>query len=65
VDKSGELKIAKQGVGIQQTKAVLQKRRNLNEAFEREKVAGKDVKWAGSRLLVRDNEREQYKEVTH
>ncbi|KAH3839003.1 hypothetical protein DPMN_112423 [Dreissena polymorpha] len=52
------------GIGIQQTKAVLNKRRQLNDVFNREKSAGKQVKWAGSRLMVRNNSSDQFREVT-
>ncbi|KAH3818234.1 hypothetical protein DPMN_119835 [Dreissena polymorpha] len=52
------------GIGIQQTKAVLNKGRQLNDVFNREKSAGKQVKWAGSRLMVRNNSSDQFREVT-
>ena len=35
--KSAELKALNLGVGVQQTKAVLQKRRDLNAVYERKK----------------------------
>lgn len=63
-DKSEKLKDLKQGVGVQQTKAVLQKRRDMNAVFEREKAAGRTVKWAGAKLLVRDGNVGNFREVT-
>ena len=62
--KSAELKDAHQGVGIQQTKSVLQKRRDLSAVFDREKAAGQSVKWAGSRLMVREGDEGEFHEVT-
>ena len=50
-DKSEALKTVKKGVGFQKTKAVLQKRRDMNEIFDREKDAGRQVKWARAKLL--------------
>lgn len=43
-DKSDKLKTAFQGVGVQQTKGVLQKRRDLSAAYDRGKAAGRTVK---------------------
>ena len=51
-------------VGVQQTKAVLQKRRDMNEIYEREKAAGKTLKWAGAKLLARDGNTGDFKEIT-
>ena len=62
--KSAELKDAHQGVGIQQTKSVLQKRRDLSAVFDREKAAGRSVKWAGSRLMVLEGDEGEFHEVT-
>ena len=42
-DKRDFLKTQNQGVGVQQTKAVLQKRKDLSAAFDREVAAGKTV----------------------
>ena len=39
-EKSAELKATNQGVSVQQTKSVLQKRRDLSAVFDREKAAG-------------------------
>ena len=63
-DKSDKLKDLNQGVGVQQTKAVLQKRRDMNAVFDREKAAGRQVKWAGAKLLVRDGNVGNFREVT-
>ena len=62
--KTDELKHIHQGVGIQQTKSVLQKRRDLSAVYDREKAAGRTVKWAGSRLMVRDGNEGDFHEVT-
>jgi DNA repair exonuclease SbcCD ATPase subunit len=59
-----ELRNAEQGVGIQQTKAVLQKRREMCAIVDRERAAGHQFKWAGSRLLVRNGDQGPYREVT-
>ena len=61
--KSAELKNINQGVGIQQTKSVLQKRKSLSAVFDREKAAGRTVKWAGARLMVRDGGVGEFREV--
>ena len=63
-DKTNELKALNQGVGIQQTKTVLQKRRDLSAVYDREKAAGRSVKWAGARLMVRDGDVGNFHEVT-
>ena len=62
-DKSEHLKTLNQGVGVQQTKAVLQKRRDLSAAYDREKAAGKTVKWAGAKLMVREGDAGNFYEV--
>lgn len=64
MEKVTELKASNQGVGVQQTKAVLQKRRDLNAVYEREKAAGNTLKWAGAKLLVRDRDGGNFREVT-
>ena len=63
-DKVNELKALNIGVGVQQTKAVLQKRRTLSAVYDREKAAGRNVKWAGARLMVRDGSIGNFHEVT-
>ena len=63
-EKSDKLKGLNQGVGVQQTKAVLNKRRDMNAIFDREKAAGRQVKWAGAKLLVRDGNVGKFREVT-
>ena len=35
----------------------------MSAAFEREKAAGRTVKWAGARLLVRDGNIGDFREV--
>ena len=62
--KNAELRNLHQGVGIQQIKNVLQKRRTLSAAYDREKAAGRTVKWAGSRLMVREGDEGEFHEVT-
>lgn len=62
-DKSEALKAVNQGVGVQQTKAVLQKRRDMQPVVDRERRAGKITKWAGSKLLVRE-QGGQFREVS-
>lgn len=62
-EKSIELKASNQGVGVQQTKSVLQKRRDLSAVFDREKAAGRSVKWADARLMVRDGSVGEFREV--
>lgn len=64
ITKSANLKALNLGVGVQQTKTVLQKRRDLNAVYEREKAAGKTLKWAGAKLLVRDGDTGNFREVT-
>ncbi|KAH3839541.1 hypothetical protein DPMN_112973 [Dreissena polymorpha] len=65
ITKTNDLKTTGLGIGIQQTKAVLQQRREKNALFNREKSAGKQVKRAGAKLLSRENGSSQFKEVTH
>ena len=57
------LKSIHQGVGVQQTKAVLNKRKNLSTAYDREKAAGKTVKWVGAKLMVREGNTGDFHEV--
>ena len=54
ITKSAALRDDHQSVGIQQTKAILQKRRSMFPLMERERAAGKFVKWAGAKLMVRE-----------
>ena len=63
-DKYEALKTVNKGVGVQQTRAVLQKRREMNEIYDREKAAGRQVKWSGAKLLVRDGGSGNFREVT-
>ena len=63
-DKYETLKTANKGVGVQQTRAVLQKRRDMNEIYDREKAVGRQVKWSGAKLLVRDGDSGNFREVT-
>ena len=63
-DKIENLKALNLGVGVQQTKAVLQKRRDMSAIYDREKSAGRQLKWAGARLLVRDGNSGNFREVT-
>ncbi|KAH3775374.1 hypothetical protein DPMN_176775 [Dreissena polymorpha] len=53
IEKNPDLRALQQGVGIQQTKAILEKRRNKQHIVDRERNAGRTTKWAGSRLLVK------------
>ena len=62
-EKSEMLKSIHQGVGVQQTKAVLNKRKNLSTAYDREKAAGKTVKWVGAKLMVREGNTGDFHEV--
>ena len=63
-EKREALKVFNQGVGVQQTRAVLQKRRDMNGIYDREKAAGKTLKWAGARLLAREGDTGDFHEVT-
>lgn len=63
-DKYDTLKGLNKGVGVQQTKSVLQKRRDMSTVYDREVAAGRQVKWAGARLLVRDGNAGNFREVT-
>ncbi|KAH3740949.1 hypothetical protein DPMN_047666 [Dreissena polymorpha] len=51
IEKNTDLRALHQGVGIQQTKGTLEKRRNKQHIVDRERNAGRTTKWAGSRLL--------------
>ena len=53
IDNNQDLRTLHQGVGIQQTKATLEKRRSKQHIVDRERTAGRITKWAGSRLLVK------------
>ena len=50
--KYQQLKNSNIGVGIQQTKKTLSKRRELYPLMEKEQTAGNKVKWSGARLMV-------------
>ena len=43
---------------------MLQKRRDMNGIYDREKAAGKTLKWAGARLLAREGDTGDFHEVT-
>ena len=62
-DKREHLKTLNQGVGVQQTKAVLQKRRDMSAAYDPEKAAGKTVKWGGAKLMLREGSTGNFYEV--
>lgn len=63
-EKANTLRNAKVGVSVQQTKATMQKRREKSALYDREKEAGRTVKWAGSRLMVRNGTTGTFREVT-
>ncbi|XP_060552691.1 uncharacterized protein LOC132713969 [Ruditapes philippinarum] len=63
-DKFAELKMKKKGVGVQQTRAVLAKRKELYSIMDREKKNGRFVKWAGAKLLVSDHAEGPFHEIT-
>lgn len=63
-DKLTELKLKRKGVGVQQTKAVLAKRKELYSVMDREKKNGKFVKWAGAKLLISDRAEGPFHEIT-
>ena len=52
------------GVGIQQTKSVLEKRRAMKSIVDREVAAGRSVKWSGAKLLVRQGSSGPFREVS-
>ena len=62
-EKQDVLKPLNLGVGIQQTKSTMDKRRPMYSVMNREKAAGNTVKWAGSKLLVRDSSGGKIQEV--
>ena len=62
-EKSKLLKTVKQGVGVEQTKTVLQRRRDLSAAYDRETAAGNTVHWAGAKLMVREGNAGEFYEV--
>lgn len=49
---------------MQQTKAVLTKRREMADIVDREKAAGRTIRWAGAKLLVRDGTSGNFRQVT-
>ena len=62
-DKQEVLKPMNLGIGIQQTRATMDKRRPLYSVMNREKAAGNAVKWAGSKLLVRSSSGGKFQEM--
>lgn len=64
-NKQTELRALNLGVGVQQTKSTMEKRRPLYSVMNREKDAGNIVKWAGSKLLVRSGSGGKFHEVTN
>ena len=62
-DKSDALKAINKGARVQQTRAVLQKRRGMNDIYEREKAAGRQLKWSEAKLLVGDGDSGNFREV--
>ena len=62
--KYEELKTVKKGVGVQQTRAVLQKRRKMSDIYDQEKAASREEKWYGAKLLVRDGGSGNFREKT-
>ena len=63
-DKIETLKSASLGVGVQQTRAVINQRRRMNDIYRREKASGKQLRWSGGKLLVRDRDGEDFREIT-
>ncbi|KAH3871886.1 hypothetical protein DPMN_035101 [Dreissena polymorpha] len=53
IERSQDLKALHQGIGIQQTRGTLEKRRNKQHLVDRERAAGRTTKWAGPKLLSR------------
>ena len=64
ITKSVSLRAEHQSVGIQQTKAVLQKRRSMFPVMDKARAAGQTVRWAGAKVMVMDKGG-SFKEVTH
>lgn len=62
--KKEHLKNLKAGVGAQLTRATVERRRELQPIFNREKKVGKMVKWVGDQLFVQDKAGDDFKEVT-
>jgi len=57
------LKSALLDVGVLQTRAVINQRRRMNDTYRREKASGKQLHWSGGKLLVRDRDGEDFKEI--
>ncbi|KAH3747311.1 hypothetical protein DPMN_181736 [Dreissena polymorpha] len=64
MDKNYDLRALHQGVGIQQTRITLEKRRTKKHLADRERATGKTTKWAGSKLLVKGHDG-AYREITN
>ena len=62
-EKQDVLKPLNLGVGIQQTKSTMDKRRPMYSVMNRKKAAGNTVKWTGYKLLVRDSRGGKFQEV--
>lgn len=63
-EKSQTLKADNLGVGVQQSRATIKKRRDMVGIVEREKAAGRQVKWSGAKLLVRDGPGGVFRQIT-
>ena len=63
-DKIENLRALNLGVGVQQTKAVLQKRRDMSAIYDREKLSEGQLEWAGARILVRGSTSGNFREVS-
>lgn len=63
-EKFEDLKRINKRVGIQQTKAVLQKRNERYPIMDRERAAGKAVKWSGAKVMVQQKAGERFQEIT-
>lgn len=63
-EKTQTLKAGNVGIGVQHSKAILNKRKEMAQIVEREKAAGRYVKWSGAKLLVRDGPGGNYRQVT-
>ena len=61
--KIDQLKVSNRRVGVQQTKAVLQKRSEMYPNMNRERAAGKSVKWSGAKVMVQQQPGGRIEEV--
>jgi len=48
----------------QADKAVINQRCRMNDIYRREKASGKQLRWSGGKLLVRDRDSEDFWEIT-